>query len=334
MPFKPVNRCRRRLCKLKVLVLGGTGAMGSFLVPRLAQKKYEVFVTTRSHDICVNQKKESSIHYICGNAHDDAFITPLVNRGWDCIVDFMVYHTAEFARRHMLFLDNAKQYIFLSSSRVYANSELPITEESPRLLDICGDKKYLATDEYALAKARQENILKNCICNNWTVVRPYITYSEKRMQLGVLEKEYWLNRALKGIPIVFSRDIAIKKTCMTYGDDVARILAVIVGNDQTLGECYHIVTPETKLWRDILGIYCCSIEECTGKRPEVHWLKNMDKIERLMGNHYQIYCDRLYDRAFDVDKITKFLAHTNEICYFKPIEKGLRECITNFINNL
>ena len=56
------------------------------------------------------------------------------------------------------------------------------------------DEEYLKTDEYALSKARQEDILHRSGKNNWTVIRPYITYSEIRLQLGVLEKELWLYR--------------------------------------------------------------------------------------------------------------------------------------------
>ena len=50
--------------------------------------------------------------------------------------------------------------MFLSSSRVYASQESPIREDSMRLLDVSHDSIYLKTDEYALAKARQEDILR------------------------------------------------------------------------------------------------------------------------------------------------------------------------------
>ena len=72
-----------------------------------------------------------------------------------------------------------------------------------RLLDVSHDSIYLKTDEYALAKARQEDILRKSGKNNWTIIRPYITYSESRLQLGVLEKEAWLYRALKGFQEMF-----------------------------------------------------------------------------------------------------------------------------------
>ncbi len=100
----------------------------------------------------------------------------------------MLYTTEEFKLRYDLYLNSTAQYVFLSSSRVYAESKTPIKEESPRLLDVCTDEAYIATDEYAIAKARQEYILKKSERRNWTVIRPYVTFSEIRLQLSPLEK--------------------------------------------------------------------------------------------------------------------------------------------------
>lgn len=140
----------------KILILGGTGAMGVYLLERLKQTEHEVYVTSRS-----GHPDEGNIHYIEGNAKDDDFLLPLLANGYDCIIDFMVYSTFEFVDRYKQLLAATKQYIFLSSYRVYADNGLePITEESPLLLDVVKDAKYRKTDEYALTKARQEKLLR------------------------------------------------------------------------------------------------------------------------------------------------------------------------------
>lgn len=131
--------------------------MGVYLLERLKQTEHEVYVTSRS-----GHPDEGNIHYIEGNAKDDDFLLPLLANGYDCIIDFMVYSTFEFVDRYKQLLAAAKQYIFLSSYRVYADNGLePITEESPLLLDVVKDAKYRKTDEYALTKARQENFCGN-----------------------------------------------------------------------------------------------------------------------------------------------------------------------------
>ena len=199
---------------MKILILGGTGPMGVHLTNLLGEERHDVFVTSRSkHD------DSDQVKYLQGNARDTDFLTDILKSPWDAIVDFMSYGTEEFSSRMNLLLESADQYVFLSSARVYSQSDVPITEETPRLLDVSTDEAYLETDEYALAKARQENLLRDSGRENWTVIRPSITFSEDRLQLGALEKEAWLFRALHGRSIVFSDDIADKLTTMTYGRD-------------------------------------------------------------------------------------------------------------------
>ena len=140
-----------------VLILGGTGAMGVHLVNIIYQRGgVNCVVTTRK---C--RKNYGNVEYVQGDAQDDRFLYPLLeSRHWDAIVDFMSYSTDAFAKRLPHLLDATNQLVYLSSSRVYAESKTPITEESPRLLDVCRDADYVSTDEYALAKARQENLHK------------------------------------------------------------------------------------------------------------------------------------------------------------------------------
>ena len=313
---------------MKILVLGGTGAMGKFLVRDLAEMGNDVFVTTRSTSYKNNSNGKGSVTYIQGNAHDDEFVKNIMVERWDAVVDFMSYSTKEFERRYKFMLDKTGHYIFLSSARVYADSERPITEESPRLLDVCEDKKYLATDEYALAKARQENILRTSGRTNWTIIRPYITYSDDRLQLGVFEKENWLYRALQGRTIVFSKDIADRYTTMTYGGDVARGIAMLTGNKKAFAETFHIAGPQSMKWGDIMTVYLDTIEKCTGKRPDVRWIDNMDELEKFMGNHYQVHCDRLYDRRFDSSKLDTVCG---KMIKYTPIAEGLETCLSRFI---
>ena len=311
---------------MKVLVLGGTGAMGVYLVQLLAQQGHEVIVTSR-------RQRESGLEnlkYIQGDAHDNLFLKDILSQKFDAIVDFMVYHTEEFAARYRMFLDVTEQYIFFSSSRVYADSKSPITESSPRLLDVCKDKEYLATDEYALTKARQEDMLMQSGKQNWTIIRPYITYSNARLQLGVLEKEYWLQRALRGGTIVFGKDIATRRTTLTYGEDVSRVVSMLIGNDKAFGKAVHITGQDTMLWSEVLELYLDVIECKIGKRPNVLMTENSDGIKDVLCNQYQIDCDRLYNRVFDNSFV-------NDLCggnaSYTPMRDGLTRCVEEFLNS-
>lgn len=309
---------------MDILVLGGTGAMGIPLVRLLSQKdNVNLYVTTRSKKENVN-----NVTYIQGNAKDKGFFENIMKKEYDVIIDFMVYNSEEFKERLDLLLSKTKQYFFFSSSRCYADSKLPIKEDSPRLVDICEDPEYLALDEYGMAKGREENLLMNSGKKNWTIIRPYITYNSYRLQLGVYEKEDWLKRALEGRTIVFPQDIAEKKTSLTYGNDVAGALVELIGNEKAYGEAFHITTEESHTWGEILEFYCKKIEEKTGIKPKVKYVKDSSELQKVW-NPWQIRYDRLYDRVFDNSKIEAVRGHYE----YKPTFQGLEECLDEFLKN-
>lgn len=305
---------------MKILLLGGTGAMGVHLKDILASRGDDVFITSRRR-----RSDEQHIHYIQGNAHDIVFLHFVLKQGWDAIVDFMVYSTDEFKQRVPLLLSATHQYIFISSSRVYAESEKPITETSPRLLDVLDDAVYLATDEYALRKARQEDLLLKGTAQNFTIVRPYITYSEERLQLGDMELHKWLLRALDGRTIVLSRDIADHYTTLTYGLDVANGINSLIGNEKALGETFHITGTKAMTWREVLGVYLDTIQDITGIRPKVKWIER----SRILSNpaqKYQVLYDRFFDRQFDNSKILSIAPWLE----FTDPSKGLPSCVKHY----
>ena len=302
-------------------MLGGTGAIGIHLVKLLSNKGVETYVTSR-----IERESKGNTQYIKGNAHDIAFVQTLLAEEWDAIVDFLVYSTEAFRERVDLLLGSTKQYVFLSSARVYAEKEDRILETSARLLDVSPDEEFQRSDEYSLAKARQEDILKYSGRTNWTIVRPYITYSENRLQLGVLEKEDWLYRALQGRTIVFSKDICSKLTTLTYSNDVANCIFNLIGNKRSFGETFHIATEETIKWEEVLELYLDVLEEHIGKRPKV-LLQDLESFIEWKGGKYQVLYDRLYNRSFNGSKLNQFV----EMQSFEQIASGLRNCLQLFL---
>jgi nucleoside-diphosphate-sugar epimerase len=309
---------------MRVLLLGGTGAMGMPLAQELIANGNEVFITSRKRHL-----DNGTVKYIIGNAMDDLFLNDLLNQKYDVIVDFMIYTENQLKSRINRFLQSCSQYIFLSSCRVYAPSDKPLTEESPRLLDVCKDEAYLKTNEYALAKAKEENLIFAQKQKNWTIIRPSVTYNNYRLQLGCYEFSNWLLRAKDGKPIVFQRDLSSKITSMTYGDDVAKAIALVVGNKAALGEVIQIASPETKSWNEILSIYMKALES-QNILAKVVWQNSSVTVAKLLGREWQRIYAKLVDRKFDSSKLEKICGQ--KISY-TPIEKGLTECVINSLSN-
>lgn len=307
---------------MNILVLGGTGAMGRPLVQELSMEN-TVWVTSRKP-----HPSTGSVRYILGNAKDLTFLEQaLTERHYDAIVDFMVW-TTEFEAVLPMLLQNTDQYVFISSARVYSQSDEPITESTPRLLDVSDDQIYLRTNEYALAKAREEDLLRKSGSKNYTIIRPSITYNTHRLQLGVFEKEAWLYRALHGRSIVFSDDIADKLTTMTLGDDVAKGIASIVGQDSAIGETFHITYPSSLLWSDVLNVYLQVLEKHLGRKVNVVMTKKCTNLLFPARIYQVIYC-RYFNRTFDNSKIGQYC----DVSKFTAPEEGLVECLQRFLDS-
>lgn len=308
---------------MKILLLGGTGAMGTSLGNLLIANGNEVYVTSRSL-----HKDKNGVHFLWGDAHDSSFLNEVLKIGWDAIVDFMYYPTSEFEAKVDKLLEATDQYLFASSSRVYADSTKPITEETPRLLDVCKDVKYLQTDEYALAKARSENILWGFRRKNWTIFRPYVTYNVERLQLGGMEKDIWLRRVLSGHSALMGKDIASHQGTMTYGGDVARALAALIGNKRAMGEVFHITGVDHMSWMAVWDVYRKVLKRKVGIEPKLFTPNDSRELCKPLQSWYQIQYDRSYDRIFDNTKLQE--ACGNKLA-FRPMKEGLTDCLEKFL---
>lgn len=307
---------------MKILLLGGTGAMGIHISEILSTKGYEIFITSRKP-----RKNSEKIFYLKGNAKELRVISELCEQHWDVIIDFMVYSIEELKERIDMILKSTNQYIFISSARVYADSPL-IKEDSLRLFDVCQDKEYVNSNEYAIAKAKEENVLFNAKYKNWTIVRPSLTYAENRLQLGVYEKENWLYRTLKGRSIVFSKDLMDRYYTLSYGKDVADGIANLVGKPEAIEQAFNIVIKESFQWKEILNIYLEVLEEKTGKRPKVVLTEKCTNL-KLPYARYQVLYGRYFNRHFDNEKISK-LVDTSK--WVLP-QEGLKKCLISFLDN-
>ena len=303
--------------------------MGAYLVDLLSKAGlYQLVVTSRSKRI----SSFPNLRYVEGNARDNAFFKPLLEKRYDIIIDFMNYDLEECAERCNLLLSSCGQYIWFSSSRVYADSSTPITEASPRLLEVSKDNAFLSTNRYALRKARQEDLITKSGYKNYTIIRPYITYGGERLQLGIYEKEQWLYRILKGRDLVINKDIIDKQTTLTYGYDVSWAISKLIENQEALGKVVQIASSENMTWREILELYLSVIKEKRNLIPRVYLSNQIKAIDELYEGGYNTIYDRIYNRHFNSALINQLTQKDGGISY-KNMRSGLRECLSDFLDN-
>ena len=306
----------------KVLVLGGTGAMGVYLVPLLASQGYEVKVVSLDEV----KSGDPRISYIKADAYDRAFLEELLKEKFDAIVDFMIYWPPErFRERCDLLLANTAHYIFLSSYRVYSGG-CPVTEETPRLLDVSTDQEFLADEDsvYSLYQAREEDLLRSSKYNNWTIVRPVITYSKFRYQLVTLEANLVVARAFQGLPVVLPKDALAVQGSMNWAGNTAKMFAGLLFNPAAMREAFTLGSAEHHTWGEIAEYY----KEIIGLE---YVAADIDDYVNIMGGsrfvRYQLCYDRMFNRVIDNSKILRVTGLKQE--ELMPLRRGLEQELTS-----
>ena len=300
----------------KVLVLGGTGAMGIYLVPELAAMGYEVKVISWDDVVSDNPL----ITYVKANGKDIDCVKELLKEKFDAVVDFMIYPGNDFNERYDLFLQNTGHYIYLSSYRIYADDN-PITEDSPRLLDVSTDQEFLATDDYSLYKARGEDVLQSSKYDNWTIIRPAITYSQRRFQLVTLEANNLVGRALQGLPVILPKEALSVQATMSWAGDVAKLISRLVLNTKAYRDRFTVATAEHHTWGEIAEYY----KELIGLEyvavDTEDYLQVRDK--GALYAKFQLAYDRMFNRVIDNSKVLKVTGLKQED--FMPLKRGLEK---------
>lgn len=297
----------------KILVLGGTGAMGRYAVPELLRLGFWVDVVALNAPQLTHKNLTSTI----ANAMDDGWLkTQITETRYDCILDFMSYPLPQFQARVDLLLENTDQYMFLSSCRVYANEEIPVRETSPRLIDVSKNEEYLKLGqrEYSLFKAAEEDLLVNSGKKNWTIILPATTYSTGRAQLVTLEAGTFVYRALLGKPVAIPLQAKDKPATLSWAGDVGVMIARLAGREEALGEKFITATAEYHTWGEIAEIY----RELIGLQYE--WVDKEVYLRLLSKDpenispsiRYQLEYARMFDRITDNSKILRMTGMKQE----------------------
>ena len=163
------------------------------------------------------------------------------------------------------------------------------------------------------------------------LIRPYKTYNTNRFQLGVMEKEDWIFRAIAGKTVFILGNIQNLYTSLTSAKDTARILQRIIGDTSLNGQTIQIANPENITWDEIIKIYSDCIEAKYGYKMKIYALKNTSDIELLLGNRYRIKYDGLVNRRFDDKKVREIMG---EEFTWTSTKKKLTHCVKLYMEEI
>lgn len=280
-----------------VLLIGGSGSMGSYLSGLLLEMGYQVTVAALES----GSPDQPGLRFVAGDFRDLDNLDRLLAGRYDAVVDFLNYSSEEYRQRCRRFLENTGHYVFLSSYRVYNGRELPTRETSARFLDQCDDEAFRQSDDYSLEKAREEDILGTSGARHWTIVRPSIVFSRQSLPLVSLGAWMFYNRALDGLPALIPDEALEVRACATWAGDIARMFAGVLFNPECFGETYTLATHESLSWRQWAEYY----RELFNLRT---WTVELEAFKAIYWNNApwatrQLVYDRMLNRVMDNSRI-------------------------------
>ena len=299
----------------KVLLLGGTGALGIYLTKELLDMGYKVDVVAKDQPVT----KHPNLTFYLQNAKDKEFQRTLLQNRYDAIVDFLIYSTMEeYDEYYPNYLANTHHYLYLSSYRVYGDAKGLVTEETPRLIDLPLPSDFVREDEYSIYKAEGEDRLKNSGKKNWTILRPAISFSQRRYQLTVLEARHFYHRMLKGKVVPLPECALDVQGTLSWAGDFGKTVARLILNPYAYGEAYTVGTAEHHSWREIAEMYgrIAGLKYQAVSADAFFSFRGDDALHRQ-----QLFYDRCFNRALDNSKLLN--ATGLKQSDFMPTEKGL-----------
>ncbi len=301
----------------RVLLIAGGGTLGHYTAEELLRLGCRVDV------LCPEEKISSreGLRFIRGLGTAETLTCLFAENTYHGIVNFIHYPDAQaYVPVHRLLVQNTQHLIFLSSYRVYADEQHPITEDAPQLLDTSTDAEFLRLEDYALAKSRAERFLRSePALPNWTIVRPVISFSERRLDIVTRSGREVLEKAASGRPMLLPLAAKQLTAGLDWAGNTGRLIANLLFKPHTLGQAYTITSAPELTWGQVADIYT----KLLGVRFE--WVDTKTYME-----HYGIRgaaawiltCDRLFDRCVDNTRVLQATGLTK--ADFAGIEEGLR----------
>jgi nucleoside-diphosphate-sugar epimerase len=229
---------------MRVLVIGGTGVIGTGIVRALLARNVDVSVYSRGVRAA---SRLPEVTYLEGDRRDaGAFERRFHDARYDVVIDLLCFTTADAESTARAFGGKCEQLQFCSTVCVYGNPRAPgvlISEDTmPEPLTAYGRDK-LACEQRLLEHAQKKRFAV-------TIVRPSHTYGPGGPMLDQLEIESvaW-DRVERGLPILCSGD-ALGLWQATHRDDVGKLFAHAALNPRTYGEIYNATGDRIVTWRE------------------------------------------------------------------------------------
>ena len=228
---------------MKVIVIGGTGHIFTFLIPMLVKSGYQTIYITRgkSKPYVDDIAWEKAQNIILDRNSDKDFVKKIMEINPDIIVDLINYNINETKKIVEAIQKSSccSHYLYCSSIWAHGRSQvLPIGRESLTKEPICdyGKDKY-ESEKYLLEKYRKENFPVTIISPGqisgpgWDIINPWGGLDYRPFQI-IADGE-----------TIFLPNFGQETLHHIHGEDVAQLFfKAISKRNQALGEVFNAVS--------------------------------------------------------------------------------------------
>ncbi len=299
---------------MRILVLGGTGLLGTPIVERLVAEGHELILFNRG---VTHSRLSCEVEMLHGNRNDfEGFEEQMSDLDVDAVVDMLTYDARTAEHGVQVFAGKVKRYLFCSTVCVYGGplASIPADEMTA----------HRPVSQYGTAKSDAERIFAEALVEQEfpvTILRPGHSYGSGEALLNIWGYDACLaSRVREEKPVVVPGD-GYGLLQPVYAEDVATAFAAVVKHEKCIGQTYNVVPDEVCTWREYFEtmakvlevdsnlISMTTAQIISGLQPE---------ITGLLEEIFQ------YNGAFSNTALKRDLS---EVFPFTPLEQGLRETV-------
>ena len=270
-----------------------------------------------------NNRSIPSVVKICiGDYFCKDDIIRLSDSYFDVIIDFLARVPSDIERIYPVLGNSCRQFIFISTACVYrrAPMDFPLKENSPK-----PNRNW----NYSIYKYECEEKLRwlnSSFSSYYTIVRPYITYNDERIPIGIAPAYRYhrtiIERIRCGKPMILWDD-GKAITTVTHTLDFSKGVVGLFLNDRAKNESFHITSNFQYSGKDLL----LELYSVLGQKPNIISVSTEELCELMPQYASMLKGDRTLDAVFDNKKIVETVQHLS----FKiDIKEGLRRILTYY----
>lgn len=304
----------------RVLLIAGGGTLGTYVSKELL--RLGAFVEVICPEEKISDHERLVFHQSL--ATEELLRDLFSKKHYDGIVNFIHYQeVADYKKIHPLLIENTDHLIFLSSYRVYADEQHPITETAPRLTDVITDPYFLENEKYAVPKSRCEDYLKKERAGEpWTIVRPVISFSDRRLDLIMYSLDKVLVAAKEGTELFLPEMVKNHTAGLDWAGNSGKLIANLLFKPAAIGECFSIYSGHGLTWGEVASLY----QKLTGVKlcwcDEETYLDFHSDVKTKEYLSWGWKYDRRYNRDMDCSKVLRVTGFTKND--FASVEDGIR----------